>query len=208
MERAKKRRRYPIWLRIAFGLMFTVAMLLVTAVAPPLPELVAFLESLPEPHILCDRDYRILAANAAYRAQCAGKRDVVGRTCYEVSHHYAVPCDQSGESCPRARAQRSGRREHVLHLHYTPAGETYESIELSPIAGADGAIVYFVEKLQPLPVARGRDGAHRLVGRSPAFLRLMMGSGTRSRTARFSRYLPVLPWSLRSGGRLAANSMT
>ena len=33
MERAKKRRRYPIWLRIAFGLMFTVAMLLVTAVA-------------------------------------------------------------------------------------------------------------------------------------------------------------------------------
>ncbi len=147
--------------------------MLVTAVAPPLPELVAFLESLPEPHILCDRDYRILAANAAYRAQCAGKRDVVGRTCYEVSHHYSVPCDQSGESCPRARAQSSGQREHVLHLHHTPAGETYESIELSPIAGADGAIAYFVEKLQPLPVARGLDGAHRLVGRSPAFLRLM-----------------------------------
>ena len=36
----------------------------------PLPELVSFLETLPEPHILCDRSYRILAANAAYRANC------------------------------------------------------------------------------------------------------------------------------------------
>ena len=144
-----------------------------TTIAPPLPELVAFLETLPEPHILCDRDYRILAANAAYRAQCAGKRDVVGRTCYEVSHHYPAPCDQSGESCPLARAQVSGRREHVLHLHHTPSGETYESIELSPIADAGGRIAFFVEKLQPLAVARGADRAPRLVGRSPAFLRLM-----------------------------------
>lgn len=39
-----------------------------TAKPHPLPELVSFLESLPEPHILCDRSYRILAANAAYRA--------------------------------------------------------------------------------------------------------------------------------------------
>ena len=31
----------------------------------PLPELVSFLETLAEPHILCDRDYRFIAANAA-----------------------------------------------------------------------------------------------------------------------------------------------
>ena len=36
----------------------------------PLPELVSFIETLSEPHILCDRSYRILAANAAYRANC------------------------------------------------------------------------------------------------------------------------------------------
>jgi len=35
----------------------------------PLPELTAFLEGLPEPHILFDANYRILAANAAYRRQ-------------------------------------------------------------------------------------------------------------------------------------------
>ena len=33
------------------------------------PERVSYLEGLPEPHILFDGQYRILAANAAYRAQ-------------------------------------------------------------------------------------------------------------------------------------------
>ena len=45
-----------------------------------------------------DTRYRIVAANAAYRAQFAPRASVLGRTCYEVSHHIAVPCDQAGES--------------------------------------------------------------------------------------------------------------
>nr|MBL8411590.1 PAS domain-containing protein [Dechloromonas sp.] len=98
-----------------------------------LSELVSFLESLPEPHILCDRDYRILAANDAYRQNWRGSTDVVGRKCYEVSHRFTVPCDQAGESCPLQRSLRSGQRERVLHLHHTPRGEAFENIELSPI---------------------------------------------------------------------------
>lgn len=53
-----------------------------------LPELVSYLEGLPEPHILFDRQYRIVAANAAYRAQFSPHASVVGRTCYEVSHRF------------------------------------------------------------------------------------------------------------------------
>ena len=75
-----------------------------TAKPHPLPELVSFLETLAEPHILCDRDYRIIAANAAYRASWPDGRNVIGRTCYDVSHHYSVPCDRAGESCPLARS--------------------------------------------------------------------------------------------------------
>ena len=88
----------------------------------PLPELTAFLEGLPEPHILFDANYRILAANAAYRRQFSPQRSVIGRHCYEVSHHFAVPCDQAGESCPLAQSRQSGQRERVLHLHHTPKG--------------------------------------------------------------------------------------
>ncbi|ATE62721.1 sigma-54 interaction domain-containing protein [Thauera sinica] len=139
----------------------------------PLPELVSFIETLPEPHILCDRDYRIIAANAAYRSSCAGGRSVVGRTCYEVSHRYSVPCDRAGESCPLARSLDSGQRERVLHLHHTPRGEEYVNIELSPVRDAAGEITWFVEKMEPMPVARGVSGHHGLIGRAPAFRRML-----------------------------------
>ena len=143
-----------------------------TGNTPP-SELVSFLETLPEPHILCDRSYRILAANDAYRRKWEGQQEVVGRTCYEVSHRYSVPCDQAGESCPLQRSLQSGQRERVLHLHHTPHGERLENIELSPIRDAGGETRYYIEKLEPLPVARSDEHARGLVGRSPPFLAMM-----------------------------------
>ncbi len=139
----------------------------------PLPELVSFIETLPEPHILCDRDYRIIAANAAYRKSCADGRSVVGRTCYDVSHHYSVPCDRAGESCPLSRSLQSGQRERVLHLHHTPRGEEYVNIELSPVRDGSGEIAWFIEKMEPMPVARGVSDNHGLIGRAPAFQRML-----------------------------------
>jgi two-component system, NtrC family, response regulator HydG len=139
----------------------------------PLPELLSFLDTLPEPHILCDRDYRIIAANTAYRAGFGTGRGVIGRTCYEVSHHYNLPCDQAGESCPLARGLKSGQRERVLHLHHTPRGEEYVNIELSPIRDASGEIAWFIEKMEPLNVARGLSDHHGLVGRAPSFQHML-----------------------------------
>ena len=110
----------------------------------PLPELVSYLEGMSEPHILFDTQYRILAANSAYRRQFSPDRSVVGRTCYEVSHHFHVPCDQAGESCPLVKARESGQRERVLHLHHTPKGEDYVQIELSPLCDATGEQAFFV----------------------------------------------------------------
>jgi DNA-binding NtrC family response regulator len=144
--------------------------------APPaaLPSLLAsWLEAQPEPHILFDRAYRIVAANAAYRGQFAQGAPVVGRTCHAVSHHSAVPCDQAGETCPLARSLHSGQRERVLHLHHTPGGEEYVQIELVPLRGADGEPLYFVEKMEPLRIAQGRSGAPGMIGRSAPFQALL-----------------------------------
>ena len=138
-----------------------------------LPELVSYLEGLPEPHILFDRQYRILAANAAYRREFSPKASVVGRTCYEVSHHFSVPCDQAGESCPLARARESGQRERVLHLHHTPQGEAYVNIELVPLRDATGEQAYFIEKMEPLRVADSQPAAQGLIGRAPAFQQML-----------------------------------
>ncbi|PJI99012.1 Fis family sigma54 specific transcriptional regulator [Acidovorax sp. 69] len=140
----------------------------------PPPELVSFLESLAEPHILLDVGYCILAANAAYRRQFGSESSVVGRTCHAVSHRFNVPCDQAGESCPLAQARDSGRCERVLHLHHTPLGEEYVQIELTPVAGANNGPGFFVEKMVPLPVAAQHGpSAHGLIGRSPAFQKML-----------------------------------
>ena len=137
--------------------------------AKDLLALTTYLESLPEPHILFDSDYRIGAANAAYRAQFAQGASVIGRTCFDVSHGSAVPCDQAGESCPLAVSRQSGQRERVLHLHHTPKGEAYVSIELTPLPGAEGEPRYFIEKMEMLSIAKGNPNAVGLVGRSAHF---------------------------------------
>ncbi|WP_029524171.1 sigma-54 interaction domain-containing protein [Polaromonas glacialis] len=133
----------------------------------------SYLEGLSEPHILFDTQYRILAANAAYRQQFSPVHSVVGRTCYEVSHHFNVPCDQAGESCPLARSRVSGQRERVLHLHHTPKGEEYVNIELAPLLDAHGEQAYFVEKMERLRVAQGQPAAQGLIGRAPAFQHML-----------------------------------
>jgi two-component system response regulator HydG len=138
-----------------------------------LPELVSYLEGMLEPHILFDRQYRIIAANAAYRRQFSPQASVVGRTCYEVSHRFSAPCDQSGENCPLARSRESGQRERVLHLHHTPQGEAYVNIELIPLRDAQGEQAYFVEKMEPLRIAKGQPAAQGLIGHSHIFQQML-----------------------------------
>jgi two-component system response regulator HydG len=127
----------------------------------------------PEPHILCDRDYRIIAANAAYRRSWPEARSVIGRTCHDVSHHYSVPCDQAGETCPLARSLQSGKRERVLHLHHTPRGEEYVNIELTPVRDAAARSPGSSRRWSRCTSPAGCSDHRGLVGRSPAFQRML-----------------------------------
>lgn len=138
-----------------------------------LAELISYLDTLPEPHILCGTDYRILAANKAYRRMHGDSAVLAGKTCFAVSHHYDAPCDQAGETCPLKQTLKSGQRERVLHLHHTSDGEAYVNIELSPVRGAEGQIAYFIEKMEPLGVSHPGADARALVGRAPAFRRML-----------------------------------
>jgi transcriptional regulator with PAS, ATPase and Fis domain len=135
----------------------------------PLSELVSFLDGLPEPRIVMDTDYRIVAANKSYVREFSGGQPIRGRTCYEVSHHFTVPCDQAGESCPLKQTLETGSPQRVLHLHHTPRGEEHVDVETTPITDATGKVVYFVETMRLVRQASSRAAAKGLVGRSPAF---------------------------------------
>ena len=84
-----------------------------------------------------------------------------------------MPCDQAGESCPRARLIESRQRERVLHLHHTPHGEAYVNIELTPLCDAQGKYAWFVEKMEPLRLAQGVPAGRGLIGRSPPFRQML-----------------------------------
>lgn len=136
-------------------------------------ELVSVLDAMPGPRILLDLEYRILAANQAYREEYGDPAGLIGRTCYEVSHRFESPCDQCGESCPRATALTTGRASRVLHLHYVPQGREYVDVELIPIRGADKRIRYFIEAMTPLRQNKGERPFSGMVGRSPPFQHML-----------------------------------
>jgi transcriptional regulator with PAS, ATPase and Fis domain len=139
----------------------------------PISELISFLDGLPEPRIVMDTDYRIVAANKAYVREFGGGQPIRGRTCYEVSHHFNVPCDQAGESCPLKQSLEAGTPQRVLHLHHTPRGEEHVDVETTPIIDEAGKVLYFVETMRLVRQASTRAAAQGLVGRSAAFTNML-----------------------------------
>ncbi|AOI65712.1 Fis family transcriptional regulator [Burkholderia territorii] len=139
-------------------------------VMPDVRALVAYLEHDPQPMIVVDPDYRILAANDAYRRQfgVAGVEHV-GRRCFQVSHHYDVPCDQAGEHCPMKQALESRSLNRVLHIHHTPRGPEHVDVELRPIFDARGDVIAYVERLTTVRSASAQPSAEGLVGGAEAF---------------------------------------
>ena len=120
--------------------------------------------------IVLDPEYRILAANTAYQRQFGvASHPHVGRKCYQVSHHYDVPCDQAGEHCPMKRAFELRGPDRVLHIHHTPRGPEHVDVELRPIFNAQREVVAYVERLSTVRGASARPSAEGLVGRSTAF---------------------------------------
>jgi transcriptional regulator with PAS, ATPase and Fis domain len=138
-----------------------------------LSELLSFLDGLPEPRIVMNAEYRIIAANAAYIREFGGGGEIVGRCCYEVSHHFSVPCDQAGESCPLKQSLEAGEPQRVLHLHHTPRGDEHVDVETTPIRDDRGQIAYFVETMRIVRQASSRPAAQGLVGRAPAFVGML-----------------------------------
>ncbi|MGF6839075.1 transcriptional regulator with PAS, ATPase and Fis domain [Paraburkholderia youngii] len=142
----------------------------VAAVVPDVSTLVSYLEHDPQPAIVLDPHYQILAANRADQRQFGVEGQAhIGRRCYQVSHHYDVPCDQAGEHCPMKRATENRSADRVLHIHHTPRGPEHVDVELRPIFDRQARIVAYVERLATVRSASARPSSEGLVGRAPAF---------------------------------------
>jgi two-component system response regulator AtoC len=137
------------------------------------PSCEQIIDILPDPFVVIDRNYRIVAANRNY-VQRFGKtpEEVIGQCCHRVSHHSDVPCSQHGEHCPLEMVFESGEPTQVMHIHYDKDGrEEYVQLQANPIRNEAGEVLYMGEYINPVSPTDHRDTG--LAGRSRPILRLI-----------------------------------
>ena len=112
----------------------------------PTPSCEQIIDIIPDPFVVIDRNYRIVAANRNYRERYGlNPEDVVGRRCHEVSHHSDVPCSQLGEHCPLDEVLISKQATQAMHLHYHADGQQeYVQLHASPLL-ENGEVRYIGE---------------------------------------------------------------
>ncbi len=140
-----------------------------------LSQIAQLLDGFEYPAILVSDDYQILAVNKLYQ-QAFGVLGLSERSpqyCYQVSHGYSEPCDQSGEDCPMQKARNSGDKTRILHIHQTKNGVEHIEIEMLPLKASAGRRGAFVELMKPIPLASGARQKQTMVGSSPAFLHML-----------------------------------
>ncbi|MBF0593050.1 MAG: PAS domain S-box protein [Nitrospirae bacterium] len=68
-------------------------------------------------------DFRILWANKAAEEHMGYRLDeLVGRHCYEVTHHIDTPCDSPSHPCPLREVMATGKSTTMLHTHLDKQG--------------------------------------------------------------------------------------
>ena len=112
------------------------------------------------PFVIIDRNFNIVAVNRAYEQTYGLSRDeMIGKHCYQISHHNEQPCFELGEECPYQRVYESGEGCSCMHIHYDPDGRAHRvKIKAYPLLDGDGDM-YLGEAIQDR--AKGDDGGER-----------------------------------------------
>jgi len=76
-------------------------------------------ELINEEVIVIGTDYRILDANETMMHQAGlSYEEIVGRHCYEVTHHMTEPCTGEYHPCPLKETLLTGRASKATHIHF------------------------------------------------------------------------------------------
>lgn len=147
----------------------------------------ALIEARPDPFVLIDDNYRIVATNVRY-ANLYGLQpaQLRGFKCHEVSHHRSTPCHQHGEACPLQHVMESGQPTEVVHVHYG-CGSRRDTVRIHGYPVRLNGRMLLGESVQALPsrddaLQRVRRVGPPMVGASAVF------TETLAQLARASRY--------------------
>ena len=111
--------------------------------------LASVLEGIGEGVVVMDKDYRILTANKGYLSQVGKTReDILGKHCYEVSHHFDSHCMDNGHECPVKTVFETGNPAQAMHTHYDNNNqEIHVECHAYPIKDSEGNVIRAIETL-------------------------------------------------------------
>ncbi len=106
----------------------------------------AVIDSMEDSILVIDRDFTVREVNRHFLEEGGLKRDaVVGRKCYEITHHRSRPCSSFGEVCPLEEVFTNGETVNTLHTHPDNHGRRrYVEIVATPLFGEDGEVASIV----------------------------------------------------------------
>jgi len=137
---------------------------------PKKPSCNSLIGLFPDPFVIIDRQFQIVAANQKYLDHYA-QSDVIGKHCYEVSHGIDRPCSENGEHCPLEEVVQTGKPTSVMHIHCNCDHEEHVQLSAAPIFDEEGNVQYMGESIQP--VRDEPENEQILLGKSKSALRLM-----------------------------------
>jgi len=96
-------------------------------------------DMIQEDVIVIASDYRILDANDTFLKKIGLKHaDVIGRFCYEVTHHQSSPCTGELHPCPLDQAIKTRKPSQATHVHLDKdKNELHYSISCYPLMEND-----------------------------------------------------------------------
>ncbi len=120
-----------------------------------LKESEAFLSSvlngIGEGVVVVDPNYRLISANNGYCCQVKiPLANLIGRPCYEVSHHRSTPCYEMEDGCECAvkHCFETGKPHRTIHTHYDKHDKAiYIETNAYPLINEDGTIGAAIETL-------------------------------------------------------------
>ena len=88
-------------------------------------------------------NFRITDVNSVFMKNYGTKKEeLIGKTCYEITHRRSRPCTPPGDICPLINTLNSGKYSAAEHVHYIKGEEKrYVEVSTSPIKDKTGKVV-------------------------------------------------------------------
>jgi PAS domain S-box-containing protein len=102
------------------------------------------IDSLGEALLVIDPDdFKIINVNKEMLKQLNLRReDLIGKTCYEATHHRSAPCQTPEHICPIRKMQETGSPVTVEHTHFNRQNHVvYVEVSVYPVVGSEGKTV-------------------------------------------------------------------